>query len=241
MVPYGPRESACLVVSFRDPVISITLPSTAGPGQARTVIGPDIPAELQAYYENGGAPFFQTVIAAELFYDDNNDYMYVAHVQSLIGDLQPGLAIGSSINLVVAQRFFIDGTTNDTSMSTNLNYVNPTTGDDINGFFTDITTFNGWTNGVVGNARFSTRLVPSPSNSAQIIGRITGGTTTSGIKVGNVAAQFRPTKQIQFPVTNNANATCVVGAISSAGDINVFGTLTGADLSFCAVYPLDLI
>lgn len=58
------------------PLRSLTLPQDAGSGDSRIVIGPEIPAELSAYYASLPGAF--TVVAAILFYDTAGAYRYIA-------------------------------------------------------------------------------------------------------------------------------------------------------------------
>jgi len=85
---------------------NFVIPNNAGPGQARTVIGPDVPAELTAYY--AATPYFSTVAMAYLAYDSFNRYWYMATLGSVPTNQYYAMGMVDA-NLVVHEMLFWDG------------------------------------------------------------------------------------------------------------------------------------
>jgi hypothetical protein len=71
---------------------NITLPPFAGPNAPAVVVGPDIPAALQAYY--GG-----TVVGAIIMRTNANNYVYWAQTSTL----GSGVHVGTSFNGTIAE------------------------------------------------------------------------------------------------------------------------------------------
>jgi len=91
---------------------TLTLPAGAGPGAARTVLGPDVPAELRTFY--AAYPFgVYTVNQAILKYDVFGNYEYEAN-----------LTLGG--NIAVARGFTLSGVVTEFEFSTMLAGI-PTT------------------------------------------------------------------------------------------------------------------
>lgn len=214
------------------PTISITLPSTAGIGQTRIYIGQPVDQNLYNAYENPPGPG-DNVIGNIIFYDGNwspadSVFYYIAYFGG--GSLAIGQMFAGTPNELISL-FGNSLATTDIFFDPGYNISTET--------WHAVSKVNGWGNSA-GSAVLSYRRVPSPAQSVQLVGRVTGGTTTSGIKIGSVPIAYAPNVGIQFPITNNANGTGVVGSVDTSGNINAFGTLTGADLSFCVIYPLNI-
>ena len=74
----NPPARASLGTTFKRVQRSITLPSNAGPGEARIVIGPDLPPPLDTYVVQ---PFNRHFVAAIIFYSgtpSDDDYIFMA-------------------------------------------------------------------------------------------------------------------------------------------------------------------
>lgn len=209
----------------------LVLPWGAGPNAARIVLGPDVPADLTAYYATGSF----TVISAILFYTRLGGYIYIALVQN---SPSPSIAIGSSAGGTVRERMFITDSVFDCG---DLTWEDPTTGNDALGDWQPLTPLNGWVNRP-GYAALQVKRVPSPKNSAMIVGNFNpAGTTTDGIKLCTLPVEFRPTKSCGVPVqtsTTVAGGQSPVLDIQSGGDVLMYG-VRGAFTGFSAIYPLD--
>lgn len=88
------------------PLRTLTLPQTAGAGDPRFVIGPDLPAELTAYY--GAASSLGGIVAAILYYNSDPDFpniiQYTYH--GFLNDVTPIEAFGFVYNgSVYEQRY----------------------------------------------------------------------------------------------------------------------------------------
>jgi len=214
-------------MAFKNLPTELTVPADATTGTARIIITKNIPPELVA------TPPVGSFVSVILFMStSDNTYAFMGVTSA--GEYSQGYCQAGSVEYLGA-------------MTSDQMYLTSTLYQDVNDFSTrgiwqTITTFNGWSS-PAGVAVLSWRFVPSPANTIQIAGRITGGTTTSGIKVGSLpntpSPIPRPINDIQFGVTNNTNGTVVTGALAKNGDINIFGTFSG-DLSFDCLVLLDL-
>lgn len=75
------------------PLRTLTLPAGAASPTPRIVIGPDVPADLQAYYTAQGTP----VVSAIIYYGDTDAYYYIADCIPIFGSLISDLVVfGSS-------------------------------------------------------------------------------------------------------------------------------------------------
>lgn len=94
--------SRALGTSFKRPTKSLTIPSNAGPGDARIVIGTVLPPPLDTYVVN---PFAQRFSAAIIFYMGtvgDNDYAYIGVTNNSAPFVS--LYFGAVNNGVIAER-----------------------------------------------------------------------------------------------------------------------------------------
>lgn len=226
-------------MAFSNPINSITVPNGAGPGQSREVLGQDIPAELIDFYRNStNSPFILKVIAAQLFYNSANDYFYIAHLESVVGNIYPCLAIGVSIAGVIHPRMFFEGniTANPLNLLSDVVWEDPVTGNDSGGLWTQATLLASWVHSGPG---LKYERVPSPKQSVWLYGRVTGGTVTNGTVITVLPVGFRPAHDIQIPVMNNGNATVVDGQVSTNGNVTIIGSGYTNDITYNCLVPLD--
>lgn len=137
---------------------NITQPPFAGPNEPAIVIGPDVPAELVAYYAPGG----REVTSAIIFRRDADDYLWMANVfrAATAGNT---IRVGRTSAGVVKelQRWSYSGATND-----NFNVEDPITGGDINATF-DLTA--GSFSVLAGNITFNGDLFSVITDAFQMI------------------------------------------------------------------------
>jgi len=97
-----PPVNRALGTSFKRPTRSLTIPSNAGPGDARIVIGTDLPPPLDTYVVQ---PFNRQFAAAIIFYSGtfgDDDYSFIGNINA--GGPFVGLYIGAVINGVIIER-----------------------------------------------------------------------------------------------------------------------------------------
>jgi len=71
----SPFDEASPLFWSTNPIRDLTIPTDAAPNTPRRFIGPDVPAEIQAYFSGGATP-----IAVDIFYFDDTHYAWVAYV-----------------------------------------------------------------------------------------------------------------------------------------------------------------
>lgn len=102
---------------------------------------------------------------------------------------------------------------------------------------------NAWTN--TGGVRVpcNYRKLATPNGCVQLVGEMTGGTTTNATVVTNLPAAYRPLHDTSFPIAVNPSATTsVVGPImmlQQSGDLIIFG-VTGSFIYMNAIVPLNV-
>jgi hypothetical protein len=218
---------------MRSPILglrTLTLPYGATTGQPRIVIGPDIPAVLQAAYTSAGMP----IVGCELFYLSNSDYIYQALIDNPAFTPNGGLAIGRVTAGTVFEYSFYSSDGNfalsaDLVFDNGYNQVEET--------WHLMNLVNGWTNRGGGFVRAQYRRVPSPAGSVQLTGCILAGTKVNGTVVANLPVGYRPAARHGFPCQDTANPAALEFATN--GDLMVFDLGAGANIQFNVIIPLD--
>lgn len=85
---------------------NIVLPPDAGPGQARIVIGPDLPPPLDTYIPSGSFPTATGLAGGFIFYSEGDDttYVYFVDVEDDAAQQVAGAIIGFVVNGSVVER-----------------------------------------------------------------------------------------------------------------------------------------
>lgn len=213
------------------PLTTLTIPQTAGTGDARMVIGQDVPTDLTTFYQTNGG---YSVIGAQLFYTSAGDYAYIAETQDLLVP-RPLLVMGVSYAGVVTEKFSFG---RDFIALGDLTWEDAF-GNGALGGWNLVTLTAGWTN-LAGAAQLGVKLVPSPGNTALIYGRVNvPAGAASGATAGTMPnARFIPTKAVQFSCQSWGTVTSINGSVETDGTIKLWGTYSG-NVSFNALIPLD--
>lgn len=207
----------------------LVLPWGAPVTSPRIVIGPDIPAELVAFYGS-------SVDAVILFYSGQGGvpgiYLYIG--------LYHGPAVGAIVigeyNTVDVREYARIGMTNDVRLG-NTYYQDPTS-NVFNAFdWTNVTLLNAWVNSGAPTALLRVRRVPSPPRSIQICGTVVAPGVFNAIAC-SVPVGYEPAHQVAVHAWVGG-ATPAMAVIRPDGTVQTSGVAAGQTVWINGIYSLD--
>ncbi len=211
---------------------SLTLPIEATDTDPRIVLGSKIPTVLSNYYAGQG----ETVSSAILFFDATGGYEY-------IGNLSGGAAvIGAVRGAVVTELFFLwqlTGIGGEIQVSAPMRW---TTAGVVEAWHA-LALQNGWVPVGGADPTPAYRRVPSPAESVQIVGSISGGINANGTVIATLPVGYRPTThKTLFPIATDAS---IAGGATPRMELQTNGNLVinavGAStfIFFNTIIPLE--
>jgi hypothetical protein len=214
-----------------DATDSLTLPSTAGPTDARIFIGQQVPAGLNAWYL---AHAGDTVIGCILFYSANGSYWWIALLTT--GSISIGLYDISVPDYFESMYFAGSGVY---SQSVVYEDSNGNTGD---GVWNDVSFNAGWSNAGGAEHPVQYRRVASPNDTVWLVGTMLPGTKADGTIVFTLPVGFRPSYVVNVPVMP-ANATphgvSPFIAVQTNGDCKIYGVTDCVNARINGLIALD--
>jgi hypothetical protein len=222
----------------------LNLPYGAAPGAAQIMIGPNVPAELTAFYAAQGP-----VVAAVIFHG-NSGTSFGYHFFALIDESPAGaLCMGTCLDTgVVREDAIFPGTTaNQTFAAVALDFdTGPgAAGEDWHDVGSTLGYLNGWHDFGGGTIFGEYRKIAAPPRCVQMAGCIAPGTKADGTKLFILPAGYRPVSEQFFPacgnVQNGAGAAPLQIDVDTDGSVYIFGannaSLTNVEFGF--IYTLD--